>query len=52
MHEVTIKELYTANKIINKVKSEKAVLRFPDIDDLKKAKIVAYSDASFANLPE
>ena len=52
MHEVTIKELYTANKIINKVKSEKVVLRFPDIGDIKKAKTVAYSDASFANLPE
>ena len=52
MHEVTIKELYTANKIINKVKSEKVVLRFPDIGDIKKAKIVAYKDASFAKLPE
>ena len=30
----------------------KVVLRLTDIGDIKKAKIVAYSDSSFANLPE
>ena len=52
MHKGTIKELYTANKTINNVKSEKVVLRLTDIGGIKKAKIVAYSDASFANLLE
>ena len=52
MHKATIKELYTANKTINKVRSEKLVLKFTDIGDVKKTKIVAYSDVSFANLPE
>ena len=52
MHKATIKELYNASKTINKAKSEKVGLRLTDIGDLKKAKTVAYSDASFANLPE
>ena len=52
MHKAAIKRSYNPNKTINKVKSEKVVLRFTDIADIDKAKIVAYSDASFNNLPE
>ena len=52
IHKASIKELYNAKKIINKVKSENVVLRFTDIGDIKNAKFVASSDASFANLPE
>lgn len=51
MHKATITEIYNANKTINKIKSEKVVLRFIYIGDIKKI-IVLNSDASFANLPE
>ena len=52
IHKATIKELYNANKKINKVKSVKVVLRFTDNGDIKKEKIVAYNNSSLANLPE
>ena len=39
MHKATIKELYTANETIRKVKSEK-VLRFIDIGDIKRQKLL------------
>ena len=46
----TIGDILHANKILVKAKSEKVVLQYPNIKDLKEAKIIVYHDASFANL--
>ena len=46
----TVKDLMKANKCVKKLKSENVILKFPDLGDLKKAKLVAYADASFNNL--
>lgn len=40
------------NKAIKKLKSESVSLSFPSLGDMKKVKIVAFSDASFNNLPK
>ena len=46
----TVKDLMKVNKCIKKLKSENVFLKFPDLGDLKKAKLLAYADASFNNL--
>ena len=39
------------NKAIRKLQSEHVVLKFPNIGNLHKCKIINYSDASYRNLP-
>ena len=45
----TVKDLLFINKLVNKVKSNPAVLRFKKID-LDDAKFICYNDSSFGNL--
>ena len=41
-----------ANKCVRKLNNEECKLFFPVLGDLKKCKLVTYSDASHANLPD
>lgn len=41
-----------ANRVVKKAKKEKSQIDIPDLGNLKHLKIVAYSDASFANLTD
>lgn len=41
-----------ANRVVKKAKKEKSQVDIPDLGDLSHLKIVAYSDASFANLTD
>ena len=47
-----VKHLQYVNKTIKKLKNTKIILKFPSLRDIKKSKIVVYSDASFKNLPD
>ena len=46
----TVKTLLQANKYVKKLKGERVVLKLADIGQIDNARIVSYSDASFANL--
>ena len=39
-----------ANRVVKKAKIEKSLIDIPDLQNIKHLKIVAYSNASFANL--
>ena len=43
-------EVVKANKCVKKLKSEEVYLKFTNLGDMKKAKLVSYTDASFNNL--
>ena len=40
-----------ANKILSNIKEYPLRTKFPDLGDLKKIKLLCYSDASLGNLP-
>ena len=40
------------NKVIRKLKNETVSLKFVDLDDLKKWKVLCFSDASYRNSPD
>ena len=48
----TVKDLFQANKLIRKAKSQPFPLTFPRNFDFGSCYIIAYGDASFANLPD
>ena len=46
----TVKDIIRANKYVKKLKDQKVNIRYPNLGDIRSAKIIAYSDAAFANL--
>lgn len=52
MKHPKVEHLMNANKCVRKLNNEECDLHFPALGDLKKCKIVAYSDASHAILPD
>lgn len=48
----SVSNLLQANKTIRKLKSHELSLFFPSLLDLKTCELVAFCDASFANLPD
>ena len=46
----TVRDLVSADKFINLLKSNEVVLSFPQTNDLPNALLVCFSDAFFANL--
>ena len=56
-HSVSIKSakvenILQLNKIIKKVKTDEVFIQFPDLGDVSSWKLVVYTDASYANLPD
>ena len=51
-NKATVNDLKKANKCVQKLKLQKVSLRFPDLGDLSKIKLLTYADASFNNLGE
>ena len=48
--DATVRNVITANKFIKILKFKDVILSFPKIDDISKAALICFSDASFANL--
>ena len=48
--DAKVRNFITANRFIKILKSKDAVLSFPKIDDILKAALICFSNASFANL--
>ena len=47
-----IKDLFTANKLINKAKSQKLSLKFQPLNSENKCHLLVFSDAALGNLPD
>ena len=47
----TVREIVTANKAVKTIKSRDVQLTFPGLGDPNRIEVVAFSDASHANLP-
>ena len=45
-------DILAGNKVIKRLKSEDLALRFPNLGSIMDSKLIAYSDASYANLPD
>ena len=52
MKDATVKSLKEANKAIRKIKNHKVRLSFPKLRDIETSKLVVYTDASHASLPD
>ena len=52
MKEAKIADMIKANKILQRVRSEKALLKFKSIQNMTSAKLLVFHDASFANLKD
>ena len=52
MKQPKIENILKANKCIKKLRNEECFLSFPCLGDLNKMKLVTFSDASHANLPD
>ena len=50
-NEPSVKHVIAANKAIRKVKTQQSGIRFPNLGDPEDFRVIAYSDASHANLP-
>ncbi|CAF4431943.1 unnamed protein product, partial [Rotaria magnacalcarata] len=48
----TVGDIVHANKILNTLKTVKVSLQFPDLGEFQHWKMVCFSDASYANLPD
>jgi hypothetical protein len=48
----TVEDIMTLNKIIKKVKLDRCTIRYQNMGSPDKWKLVLFSDASFANLPD
>ena len=48
----TVADVYRANKAVRKVRGQSVTMYFPSDLDLLSCRIVAFSDASYANLPD
>ena len=48
--EAKVKDLLRVNKIIRKLQSESVHLKFIDLSDLRRYRVINYSDASYRNL--
>ena len=43
-------DVLTANKCVKRLQTQRGILKFPQIGDLRKASLLVYTDASYANL--
>ena len=48
--DATINDLTQANKYLRKSKSESALIKIVDLENLEQCSIICFSDTSFANL--
>ena len=48
----TIKNIHNANKALSKLKSKKVEIKFPKLTNLNRLRIVCFSDATHASLPD
>ena len=46
-----ISDLISANKYIRKLKADDVEIKIPNLSDMKNVRLICFSDASFANLP-
>ena len=51
-NKATVEDLKKANKCVKKLQLQKVVLRFPNLGDLSKLRLLSYTDSSFNNLGE
>ena len=51
-NKATVEDLKKANKCVKKLQLKKVALRFPNLGDMSKIKLMSYTDASFNNLGE
>ena len=49
--DASIKSILLANKCVKKLQAEKVKIRFVGLKDIKNITVIAYADASHANLP-
>ena len=52
MKTCKVEDILAGNKVIKCLKSEDLGLRFPNLGSIMDSKLIAYSDASYANLPD
>ena len=52
MKTCKIEDVLAGNKVIKRLKSEDLALRFPSLGSIMDCKLIAYTDASYANLPD
>ena len=52
MKTCKVEDILAGNKVIKRLKSEDLALRFPNLGSIMNSKLIAYSDASYANLPD
>ena len=52
MKTCKVEDILPGNKVIKHLKSEDLALRFPNLGSIMDSKLIAYSDASYANLPD
>ena len=48
----TVKKLHEANKALTKLKSKDVSIKFPDLGESNKLKVISYSDATYASLSD
>ena len=52
LKDATIQDIFKANKVLKKLKSDKVTLFYPDIGKITGVKIIGLSDTSFSNLKD
>ena len=52
MNTCEVEDILAGNKVIKRLKSEDLALRFPNLGSIMDCKLIAYSDASYVNLPD
>ena len=52
MKTCKVEDILAGNKVIKRLKSEDLALRFPNLGSIMDSKLIAYSDASYANLSD
>ena len=50
--EPTVRKIIEANKALAKLQSRKSSIKFPNLGDPSKLRVVSYSDATYASLPD
>ena len=50
--EAKVSDVLKASKAVRKLKCDDVSLKFPNLGDLKRCKIMSFNDASYCNLPE
>ena len=48
----TVKDIWQINKLVKSMKQERMFVKYPNLGNYKKWKLMVFSDSSFANLPD